>query len=210
MLVSVSILNSNDRIKDTIKLNNTDCDYIHIDVMDGKFVTDKQFDLEEIKKIIETTTKKIDIHLMVNDPEYYINNLKLYNIDFITFHLEIDKDINKLIDLVKKYNIKVGISLKPNTKVSEIKKYLDKIDLVLVMSVEPGYGGQKFIESSLDKVRELRKIIHDNNLNTLIEIDGGVNDTNISKIKDSSVDISVCGSYITKSENFEVNIKKIK
>ena len=210
MEISVSILNSEDRINDTLVLNNTSCDYLHIDVMDGKFVSDTQFSIDEIKNIINKSNKKIDIHLMVDDPYLYIKELVSYNIDFITIHFEINKDIDELINLIKKHNIGVGISIKPNTNVSEIIRYLDRIDLVLVMSVEPGLGGQSFIYSSLDKVKELKKIINNKNLDVKIEIDGGVKDTNIKKISDSGVDISVVGSFITKSLNFEESIKKLK
>ena len=210
MEISVSILNSNDRIKDTIKLNNTSCDYLHIDVMDGKFVPNKQFSIEQIKDIINKTNKKIDIHLMVEDPYIYISELINYDIEYITIHYEIDKDINSLIEFIKKNNIKVGLSIKPNTSVFEIIKYLNDIDLVLIMSVEPGFGGQSFIEHSLDKVRELKNIINNNSLNIKVEIDGGVNDTNIDKITNASVDISVVGSYVTKSLDFEETINKLK
>jgi len=210
MEISVSILNSEDRIKDTIILNNTSCDYLHIDVMDGKFVPDTQFTLEEIKNVISNSNKKLDVHLMVENPITYIRELVNYNIDFITIHLEIGKDINELINILRKHNIGVGLSIKPNTKVSEIVDYLDKIDLVLVMSVEPGYGGQSFIESSLDKVVELKNIINNKNFDVKIEIDGGVKDTNIKEISDAGVDISVVGSFITKSLNFEESIKKLK
>lgn len=210
MEVSVSILNSVNRIEDVLKLNNTSCDYLHIDVMDGNFVPEKQFDINEIKNIICNSKKKIDIHLMVKDPIVYIKELIDYDIMFITIHYEIDKDIDYLIDFIKKHNIGVGLSIKPDTDISLILDYLDKIDLVLVMSVEPGYGGQSFIRSSLDKVRGLKKIINSNNLNTIIEIDGGVKDTNINEISESGVDISVVGSFITKSSDFEDAIKKIK
>jgi len=210
MEISVSILNSNDRIKDTIKLNNTSCDYLHIDVMDGKFVPNKQFSIEQIKDIINKTNKKIDIHLMVEDPYIYISELINYDIEYITIHYEIDKDINSLIEFIKKNNIKVGLSIKPNTSVFEIIKYLNDIDLVLIMSVEPGFGGQSFIENSLDKVRKLKNIINNNNLNIKVEIDGGVNDTNIDKITNAGVDISVVGSYVTKSLDFEDTINKLK
>ena len=210
MEISISILNSMDRIKDTLVLNNTSCDYLHIDVMDGKFVKDKQFSIEEIKNIIDNSNKKIDIHLMVEDPMLYIKDLINYNIEFITIHYEIEKDIKEIIQLIKENNIKVGLSIKPNTKVLEIIDYLDKIDLVLIMSVEPGYGGQEFIKDSLLKVRELKKIINNKKLDLKIEIDGGVKDTNIKEIKDFGVNISVVGSFITKSLNFEDSIKKLK
>jgi len=210
MEISVSILNSEDRIKDIIKLNDTSCDYLHIDVMDGKFVPDTQFTIEQIIKLISVCKKKLDVHLMVENPISYIEKLVNYNIEYITFHKEIDKDIDSLIDVLKKNNIKVGMSIKPNTPISEIINYLDKIDLVLIMSVEPGKGGQSFIEESYDKVRELRKIIDERNLDIKIEIDGGVKDTNINLIGESGVDISVVGSFITKSDDFEESIKKLK
>jgi len=210
MEISVSILNSGDRLEDVRKLNSTSCDYIHIDVMDGNFVSDKQFDIEEIKNIINNSSKNFDIHLMVDNPIIYINELIKYNISFITIHYEIDKDIKYLIDFIKKHNIGVGLSIKPDTDISAIVEYLDKIDLVLVMSVEPGYGGQCFIDSSLDKVKKLKEIINNNNLDTIIEIDGGVNDSNINKILKAGVDISVVGSYIIKSLDFEDAINKLK
>ena len=207
MEVSVSILNSINRIKDVEKLNNTKCDYIHIDIMDGIFVDNKQFTISEVIDIIKSSQKKIDIHLMVNNPLEYIDKLKGYNINNITFHEEITQDKHKLIKILKDNNIKVGIALKPNTKIDSLIDYINDIDIVLIMSVEPGYGGQEFIESSLDKVRELKKII---NPTTKIEIDGGVKDININQISTSGVDISVVGSFITKSDDFNRNIEIIK
>lgn len=210
MEISVSVLNSIDRITDVKKLNNTNCDYIHIDVMDGMFVKPVEFSFDEVKDIINVSNKKIDVHLMCDDPIKYIEKLVNYNIYNITFHEEIDDNLFDIIDVIKKHNINVGMSIKPNTSIDKLYKYLDKIDLVLVMSVEPGYGGQKFMTSSLDKVRELKKIIKERNLNVKIEIDGGVNDTNIDLIKESLVDISVVGSYITKSNDFNKSINKLK
>ena len=210
MEISVSILNSLDRISDVNKLNNTCCDYLHIDVMDGKFVSDTQFTIDEIIELIDKSDKRVDIHLMVENPITYIEKLLDYNIEYITFHKEINKDINSLIKILKDNNIKVGLSIKPNTNISEILNYLDKVDLILVMSVEPGKGGQSFMEDMLGKVRELRQIIEERKLDIKIEIDGGVKDININLIKDAGVDISVVGSFITKSENFEESIKKLK
>ena len=120
------------------------------------------------------------------------------------------EDLFDIIDLIKKYNIGVGMSIKPNTSVDKLDKYLDKIDLVLVMSVEPGYGGQEFMLSSLDKVRKLKKRIKNRNLDVKIEIDGGVKDTNINLIKESGVDISVVGSFVTKSDDFNKSINILK
>lgn len=210
MEISVSILNSKDRIKDTIKLNNTSCDYIHVDVMDGKFVPPVNFTINEVLDIINKSNKKIDIHLMCNNPKEYIKELVDYNISYITFHEEINEDIEEIISILKKHNIKVGMSIKPNTKIDKLYKYLDKIDLILIMSVEPGYGGQTFIPNVLQKAKELKQIIKEKNLNIKLEIDGGVNDTNIDIINKSNIDISVVGSYITKSNDFEDKIKKLK
>lgn len=210
MEISVSILNSGDRVSDVKKLNNTSCDYIHIDVMDGIFVPPLEFSIPEVMDIINNSNKKIDIHLMCDNPISYVRELVGYDIHNITIHREISNDINEAIEVIKKHNIKVGMSIKPNTDIKEIMDYLDYLDLILIMSVEPGYGGQSFIMSSLDKVRELRRIINDRNLDIKIEIDGGVKDTNIALIKDAGVDISVVGSYITKSDNFEECIEKLQ
>ena len=210
MEISVSILNSGDRVSDVKKLNNTSCDYIHIDVMDGIFVPPLEFSIPEVMNIINNSNKKIDIHLMCDNPISYVRELVGYDIHNITIHREISNDINEVIEVIKKHNIKVGMSIKPNTDIKEIMDYLDYLDLILIMSVEPGYGGQSFIMSSLDKVRELRRIINDRNLDIKIEIDGGVKDTNIALIKDAGVDISVVGSYITKSDNFEECIEKLQ
>lgn len=210
MEISVSILNSNDRVMDVKKLNNTNCDYIHIDVMDGEFVNPAEFSYEEVMNIINVCNKKIDVHLMCKDPIKYIEKLVNYNISNITFHEEVDEDLFDIIDLIKKYNIGVGMSIKPNTSIDKLDKYLDKINLVLVMSVEPGYGGQEFMLGSLDKVRELKKRIKDRNLDVKIEIDGGVKDTNINLIKESGVDISVVGSFVTKSDDFNKSINILK
>lgn len=210
MEISVSILNSGDRVSDVKKLNNTSCDYIHIDVMDGIFVPPLEFSIPEVMDIINNSNKKIDIHLMCDNPISYVRELVGYDIHNITIHREISNDINEVIEVIKKHNIKVGMSIKPNTDIKEIMDYLDYLDLILIMSVEPGYGGQSFIMSSLDKVRELRRIINDRNLDIKIEIDGGVKDTNIALIKNAGVDISVVGSYITKSDNFEECIEKLQ
>lgn len=210
MEISVSILNSNDRVMDVKKLNNTNCDYIHIDVMDGEFVNPTEFSYEEVMNIINVCNKKIDVHLMCKEPIKYIEKLVNYNISNITFHEEVGEDLFDIIDLIKKHNIGVGMSIKPNTNIDKLDKYLDKIDLILVMSVEPGYGGQEFMLSSLDKVRELKKRIKDKNLDVKIEIDGGVKDTNINLIKESGVDISVVGSFVTKSDDFDKSINILK
>lgn len=203
--ISTSILSSNDRIESIQKLNNTNTDYIHIDTMDGIFVPNTQMNIDEIIELEKYSQKKLDIHLMVDNPETYITNLINKNIEYITIHIEINKDINNLINLIKSSGYKVGLSIKPNTNINTIIPFLDKIDLVLIMSVEPGFGGQQFIPNSLNKAQEIR------NLNPLItiEMDGGIKDTNINEIK-KYVDIAVVGSYITNNENYNQAINNLK
>lgn len=201
--VSTSILTCNNRIQATEKLNKTNTDYIHIDYMDGIFVDNKEFTIEEIKTLSKISTKKLDIHIMAENPEPIIQELKDLNIEYITIHYEINKPLNKIINLIHNQGYKCGISIKPKTNPKNIIEYLKKIDLVLIMSVEPGKGGQKFIPDVLNKIKELKQ----NNL--IIEIDGGINDTNIEELK-NIVDIVVVGSYITNSSDYNKQINNLK
>ena len=203
--ISTSILASDNRIESIKKLNNTNSDYIHIDTMDGIFVPNTQIPINEIIEFEKISNKPLDIHLMVENPEEYITKLKNKNIDYITIHIEINKYINKLINMIKSLNYKVGISVKPNTNIDTLLPYLDKIDLVLIMSVEPGFGGQQFIPNSLEKAEYLRKL----NPNITIEIDGGIKDTNIKEVK-KYIDIAVVGSYITNNNNYQEAINNLK
>lgn len=208
MKIATSILNAKNRLNTTNKLNHTQTTYIHIDVMDGKFVTDTQFNkIEEISEINSTTNKPLDIHLMVENPIEYIENLENMNIEFITFHFEIEKNINEIIKKIKSIGYKVGISIKPNTNIEKIKSYLENIDLVLIMSVEPGKGGQQFLPSTIDKINKLKEIITKNNYNIEIEVDGGINNETISKLE--KVDIAVVGSYIINSNNYHKKIEQL-
>ena len=201
--VSTSILTCNNRIQATEELNKTNTDYIHIDYMDGIFVDNKEFTIEEIKTLSKISTKKLDIHIMAENPEPIIQELKGLNIEYITIHYEINKPLNKIINLIHNQGYKCGISIKPKTNPKNIIEYLKKIDLVLIMSVEPGKGGQKFIPDVLNKIEELKQ----NNL--IIEIDGGINDTNIEELK-NIVDIVVVGSYITNSSDYNKQINNLK
>ena len=203
--ISTSILASNNRIESIQKLNNTNSDYIHIDTMDGLFVPNTQMPINEIIELEKISNKPLDVHLMVENPEEYITQLENKNIDYITIHIEINKDINKLIHIIKSLNYKVGLSIKPNTNIEALIPYLDKIDLVLIMSVEPGFGGQKFMPETLEKAKQLKNYKKD----LTIEIDGGINATNINDIK-KYVDIAVVGSYITNSENYNQAINNLK
>ena len=201
MQIACSILDVDSKQK-IDSLNKTNIDYIHLDVMDGIFVTNKTKDVSEFHYLLKDITKKIDVHLMVKDIKKYIDEYEIFNPEFITFHYEATNNIDKIISYIKNLNIKVGISIKPDTDVSVLLPYLDKIDLVLVMSVEPGHGGQKFIINTINKINKLREI----NGNYVIEVDGGINDETI-RIVDS--DISVVGHFITKSDNYQEQIDKL-
>ena len=149
MKLSISLLSIKNRLEFIKKINDCNIDYIHIDVMDKTFVDNVAYSMEEIREINEISNKKLDVHLMVNDPFKYIDNLRDMNIEYITFHVEIDKDINKLIDIVHGMGYKCGLAINPNTNVDALEPYISNIDLILVMSVMPGYGGQLFINSIL-------------------------------------------------------------
>lgn len=206
MELSVSVLNAKDK-EETIKiLNSTDISYIHLDVMDGNFVSQTSLPVEEIKSLSNISEKKLDVHLMVNNPLEYIEEIKnISNIEYITIHLELGKDIKEILKKTKEYGYKTGLSIKPNTKVEEILPYIEYLDLVLLMTVEPGLGGQPFLEESINRLKELKKIIPDN---IKIEVDGGINDKTIKYVEES--DLVVVGSYITKSDNIIDRIESLK
>lgn len=202
--VSGSFLSNNDKFYEINRLNNSDVDYIHFDVMDGKFVSNKNITVSELSKLIDAAKKKIDIHFMVNDPGKYIDKICFYNIDYITIHYEI-KNLEDYIDKIKDYGFKVGIAVKPETDIEKIYYLLDKINLVLIMSVEPGKSGQKFINVS-DKINKLKQEIINRKLNVKISVDGGINDEVLDYVKDC--DILVSSSFILSDLDKNVDILK--
>lgn len=204
MEVSASFLSDKDYKQTILEFNNSNTDYIHFDVMDGRFVKNKNLSIKELIMYLELSNKKNDIHFMVNNPLKYIERITLYNIDYITIHYEI-KDLDNVIDKIKEYGYKVGVALKPNTPVEKIYPYLDKINMVLIMSVEPGESGQSFIKTSFDKVNELKKEIIKRKLSTKIEIDGGINDSVLDGL--SNVDIVVSATFLINNKK---NVDKIK
>ena len=207
MKVAVSYLSSKNIIEDLRKLNVTDVDYIHVDVMDGKFVKNKTMSFSELKEIHRYTSKRLDVHLMVKKPLKYIDDYATLNTEFITIHIE-NKYVDKSLELIDSYGIKKGLSIKPNTPLDTLDPYLDKIDLILVMSVEPGKGGQEFIESTIDKIKGLKKKLKEHNSKALISVDGGINDVVAKKLKD--VDILVSGSYILSNSNYQEQINNLR
>lgn len=206
MKISASFLSIKDNIKENIsKLTKTNIDYLHLDIMDGQFVKNKTYSIEEIKEIINYD-KKLDVHLMVLDIKKYIDDFKCLNPEFITFHYETNYDIMDLISYIKSLNIKVGISICPDTDVKVLDKYLKYIDLILIMSVVPGAGGQQFIENSIDKIDYLKNERIKNNYSYLISVDGGINDETIKLVNS---DIAVSGSFITNGD-YKENVEKLK
>lgn len=202
--VSGSFLSNNDKFYEINRLNNSNVDYIHFDVMDGKFVSNKNITVSELPKLIDNAKKKIDIHFMVNDPGKYIDKICFYNIDYITIHYEI-KNLEDYIDKIKDYGFKVGIAVKPETDIEKIYYLLDKTNLVLIMSVEPGKSGQTFIDVS-DKINKLKQEIINRKLNVKISVDGGINDEVLTYVKEA--DILVSSSFILSDLGRNVDILK--
>ena len=181
MKISASILDTKEKSQ-VDELNNTDVEYIHIDVMDNIFVPNTSKNYNEYHELLVDNKKPLDIHLMVNDIYKYINKYQSMNPEFITFHYEATRKVEETINYIKSKNIKVGMSIKPNTELEDIYNYLDKLDLVLIMSVEPGFGGQTFISKSVEKINRLLELKKEKHYNYVIEVDGGINDETIKLI----------------------------
>ena len=208
MKVSASFLSSYYIEEDIMKLNETDVDFIHVDVMDGKFVRKKTLPFRAMKNIYKFTSKRLDVHLMTIKPQKLIKKYAQLNTEYITIHVELEEDIDALIDLVHNYGIKCGLSIKPNTPIEVLDPYLDKIDMVLFMSVEPGKGGQEFIPETLVKIKEFKKKIKEQKKNIVISVDGGIHLDNCKKLRQA--DIIVSGSCIINSDNFQDTITKLR
>lgn len=209
MKVSTSFLSCKKVLPVIKKLNLTDTDYIHVDFIDGKFVVGKKIPFRVLKKISKYSSKRLDVHLMTNKLKKYIKKFALLNCEYITFHVEVEKNIEKYINLIHSYGIKCGLAINPDTDIEKLTPYLNMVDMVLVMSVVPGYGGQAFIPETVDKVKKIKKEIVDNNYNIILSIDGGINNETVKEVK-KHVDMIVSGSYITNSKNYQEQINSLR
>ncbi|MBQ5931808.1 MAG: ribulose-phosphate 3-epimerase [Tidjanibacter sp.] len=195
--------------RDTRMIDRSAAEWVHIDVMDGVFVPNISFGFPVLKAITSATEKFMDVHLMIVEPEKYVERFAQAGADLVTFHIEATDKVEECIELIRKSGAKVGVSIKPKTPVEALEPILDKIDLVLVMSVEPGFGGQSFIEGSTDKVRALRGMIDSKGLDVMIEIDGGVSRHNAGELYEAGCDALVAGSAVFKAADPEEEIVAI-
>lgn len=212
MIISPSILSVyQTKLDESIKaLENVGCELLHVDVMDNLFVPNYTFDHEFVSKLHKKTNIILDTHLMILNPEEEVEKYILAGSKYVTFHYEATRNPLELIRKIKSLGAKAGISIKPNTKVEVLDQLLPELDLILVMSVEPGFGGQSFMENSLEKIAYLKNERMKKELSFLIEVDGGINDKTGKLCKEAGCDIIVVGSYLMNKEDVEATFKKLK
>ena len=211
-LIAPSILSANfgNLAKDIEMINNSDADWIHVDVMDGVFVPNISFGFPIIKYVKKLAKKPLDVHLMIVQPEKYITRFKEVGADILTVHLEASPHLHRTIQAIKSQNMKAGVVLNPHSNVSLLEDILPDLDLVLLMSVNPGYGGQSFIENTYDKLEQLTKLKAKRNPNLLIEIDGGVDLSNASTLFNKGANVLVAGNTVFSSDDPANTIQLLK
>lgn len=196
--------------RDVEMINESEADWFHIDIMDGVFVPNISFGMPVLKAISKHANKTIDTHLMIVDPDRYIQTFADLGTDILTVHYEACTHLHRTLQAIKAAGMKAGVALNPHTNINLLEDTINDIDLVCIMSVNPGFGGQSFIENTYDKVKKLKALITEKGANTLIEIDGGVNDQNAKKLTDAGADVLVAGSFVFKSEDQKATISNLK
>jgi ribulose-phosphate 3-epimerase len=196
--------------QDIEMVNNSEADWFHLDIMDGMFVPNISFGIPVIKAIKKHAKKPLDTHLMIEDPDRYLELFKEAGADILTVHMEACRHLHRTIQKIHSLGIKAGVSLNPHTPVNTLEDIIADLDMVLIMSVNPGFGGQKFIPQAYNKVRQLKQLIKDTGSKAKIEIDGGVSTENAKELTETGVDILVAGSFIFKAENPTQTIKQLK
>lgn len=211
-LISPSLLSADfgNLQRDIEMINNSEADWFHLDIMDGLFVPNISFGFPIIKTVKKLAKKPLDVHLMIIDPDRYIDDFHNSGADILTVHYEACNHLHRTVQNIKSKGMKAGVSLNPHTPVHLLKDIIIDLDLVLLMSVNPGFGGQKFIPNTIEKVKELRQLINNSKSTALIEIDGGVDNTNAKSLIEVGCDVLVAGSYIFKSEDKIKTIKGLK
>lgn len=213
MLVSPSILAANfmNLESEINAINQTDAERLHIDVMDGHFVPPITFGVDIFKGMAELSKKPLDVHFMVTNPQLHIEDFAKAGASSIVFHIEVDPHAHRTLSYIKGLGVKAGITINPSTPISAIEHVLELCDIVLVMSVNPGYGGQSFINSSLDKIKNLADIRSQKSYNYEIQVDGGINDTTIDAVKNAGADCVIAGSYVfSKTGQYQEAIDKLR
>ncbi|MDC1056477.1 ribulose-phosphate 3-epimerase [Flavobacteriaceae bacterium] len=196
--------------RDTKMINSSEADWFHIDIMDGVFVPNISFGMPVLAAIQKHAKKPLDVHLMIIDPDRYIETFAELGAAVLTVHYEACDHLHRTLQKIKSCGMKAGVALNPHTPIASLNSIIQDIDLVCIMSVNPGFGGQSFIENTFEKVKELKKLINQHNSDCLIEIDGGITNINYSELIACGADVLVAGSYVFKAENPAENIKLLK
>ena len=196
--------------RDTEMVNNSDADWFHLDIMDGMFVPNISFGLPVVKAIGRHARKPLDVHLMIEDPDRYLEDFHNAGADLLTVHMEACRHLHRSIQKIHSLGIKAGVSLNPHTPVNTLEAIIREVDLVLIMSVNPGFGGQQFIPQAFEKIRKLQQLIRKSGSSALIEVDGGVTTANASDLVDAGANVLVAGSFVFKSDDPPATIQNLK